>query len=320
MTAALAIGVDVGGTKIALAAVDAQGHIHAQQRIPTRAGESPDLTLDRMAQAVRSLLTDTGIAPDDTQRLLGIGIGCPGPVDSANGVAQNAVNLGWREVPVCLPLRDRLQLPGLAVFIENDVKAAALGEYVYGAARDCDNFVYVAIGTGLGGCAMLNGRIINGASGMATELGHVVSHPGGRLCPCGQRGCVEMSASGKGLLAAYADYQADYPASTLNDGQPISTARILAAARAGDPLSQRITDEAADTLGLALAWTVGVLNPSRIVIGGGLGHAAADLLLRRAQAVIQARTLPDAHAALDLIPGALSEAALGAAALVWHRQ
>ncbi|MCC6803928.1 MAG: ROK family protein, partial [Anaerolineae bacterium] len=261
MTQPVAIGVDLGGTKIAFAAVDRDGAILATHAEPTLAPEGADAVIGRIAGGIERLAADFDIA--------GIGIGAPGPV--VNGIALNAVNLGWQGVPLVENVRARIALDA-PIWAQNDVNAGAVAELVFGAARGMSDFVYLAVGTGLGGGAVANGRLINGALGFAMEVGHASIDPHGRLCSCGNHGCVEMYCSGKGLLAGVREHLPEFPDSLLT--YESAAPAIIAAMRTGDPLALRVLSEAADALGTTLAWCVMMLNPALIVIGGGLGIAA----------------------------------------------
>lgn len=305
----IAIGVDLGGTKIAFAAVDRAGNILATHTEPTLSAEGADAVIGRIVRGIEQVRQDFPVA--------GVGIGAPGPV--VDGVSLNAVNLGWRDLPLVEQVRARLGAEVVPVWAENDVNAGAIGELVFGAARGARDFVYLAVGTGLGGGAVAAGRLINGAHGFAMEVGHMSIDPHGRLCNCGNHGCVEMYCSGKGLLAGAQAHLRAYPQSVLaRSGDAITTRAILEAARAGDALALRVIDEAADALGQTMAWSVMVLNPALLVIGGGLGIAAADLLSGRAEAAMHARLMPDLAGRFPVVRSQVESSALGAAALVWH--
>lgn len=307
MPAGLAVGVDVGGTKIAFALIDQHGAVRAESRVPTQAAEGVEAVIARIADGVRAMCDQAG------GHVTGIGVGCPGHVQA--GVVRNAVNLGWEEVALAAALAAQISLP---VQVRNDAVAAAIGEMWCGAARGCRDFVHVAIGTGLGGCAVSNGQVIGGVNGFAMEIGHLPAMPGGRLCTCGGHGCTEMYASGVGLLAGVREGRAAYPESVLARMETPSTADILAAMRAGDPLALATLESALSALCHALTWCIGVLNPALIVIGGGLAHAAGDLL---APEVIRCRlrelTLPPIHQELQIRRAEVTSSAVGAGCLVW---
>ncbi len=303
----IAIGVDLGGTKIAFAAADRDGHILATHTEPTLPDEGVEAVIGRIITGIDQVRGDHPV--------VGVGLDAPGAV--VDGVVINAVNLGWRKVPLVDLVRAKLSL-NVPAWAANDVNALTFGEMVFGAARGVRDFVYLAVGTGLGGGAVSGGRLINGVNGFAMELGHMSIDPNGRLCACGNHGCVEMYLAGKGLLISANQYLPDYPASVLRQQEPITTHAILDAARAGDPLALRVLDQAADALGQALAWSVMVLNPSLVVLGGGLGHAAGDLLFEPATAAMRARLIPELRPLIRVEVSQVESSALGAAALAWH--
>ena len=302
----LAIGVDMGGTKIAFAAVDHDGNILASHTEPTLSQEGVDAVVGRIVTGIRQVSAGIQVA--------GVGIGCPGPV--VDGVSLHAVNLGWRNVPLVALVREHIA-SSIPVWAENDVNAGAIAEGVFGAARGVRDFVFLAIGTGLGGGAVSDGHLINGIFGAAMEVGHMSLDPNGRTCNCGNHGCVEMYCSGKGLLAGANAYLTEYPDSVLANTE-FHTREIIDAARSDDPLAKLVLDEAANALGVTMAWCVMVLNPALIVTGGGLAAAADDLLFEQAQVVMRARLIPELAERTRIARSQVESSALGAAALVWH--
>ena len=308
----LAIGVDVGATKIASALVTADGRMHASRQALTQAGQGTQAVLERVANHINELATD---AP---RKILGVGIGTPGQVNSRQGIVRNAVNLGWEEVNLVAEVRSRLKID-LPIWIQKDANASALGEYYLGAARNCQDFVYIGVGSGLGGGVVTNGVLVTGADWNAAELGHLSLDPQGILCGCGQRGCAETIVSGPGLVKLVQRQLAqNHPSSRLSSDQELSTALILAAAQDGDELALSALSIVGEHLGVVMAACISVLNPAVIVIGGGLGLAAFDFLEPAARREITRRTLPASHQNLQILPSRLSSSAMGAACLVWY--
>jgi glucokinase len=317
MTEPIAVGVDIGGTKIALAATTSDGTILARDVVPTHPAEGANGVIARLARGIEHVIGAVAAhTADGKVKIAGIGVACPGPIDPARGIALNAVNLAWKDVPVRDLLRANLALTA-PIIMANDVNAGALGEMHFGAARGVRDFVHITVGTGLGGAAILDGRILNGVSGAAMEIGHVSLDPRGRLCACGTRGCVETVASGKGLLGGVTEYLSQYPASPLTHADPLTTSAILTAAREGDPLARRVLDEAGAALGAALAWSATVLDPALIVVGGGLTAAAGDLFWGTMIASFESRVLSSLHESVRIARSQVESTALGAAALVW---
>jgi glucokinase len=302
------IGIDIGGSKIDGLLLNREGLILAEHRQPTAAHEGPEALTARVAEAVKHL---SAAGP-----LAGIGIGCPGHVDSRGGVVREAVNLGWHEWPLREHLQSLLHTPP-PIALANDVNAAALGEWQFGGRPE--SLLYLAIGTGLGGAAILGGKLVEGAGQFAMEIGHWAMTPGGRACKCGLQGCPEAYLSGVGLAAALAEKAPDYPASDLTPppAPEQTTAAILTAARAGDPLGLAIMEDAALTLARLLAASASFYNPQCIAIGGGLGLAAADLLLAPAVELLKDFVLPPAYAGLEVKTASVARIAIGAACLAF---
>jgi len=313
MSEPLAIGVDLGGTKIAFALVDRQGAVLHVQRAPTLAGEGPGAVLDRIAGGIEALLAQAG------RPVAGIGIGSPGHLDPVAGVVHHAVNLAWRDVRVYDELRGRLPA-GLPLFLQKDTNASAVGEMLFGAARGERDFVYLAAGTGLGGAAVAGGRLVTGAWNNAMEVGHLSLDPNGRRCGCGTRGCAETVVSGLGLLAGVRERGADFPASPLSGAPDLTTQAILAAADKSDPLALAVLDDAGRALGEVMAACACLFNPALIVIGGGMGRAAARWLMPVAQRELRRRVFPPAVDRLRVAESEITISAVGAACLVWYDQ
>ncbi len=184
------VGIDLGATKIALGLVDPHNRVVAQRRAPTLPHEGPAAVVERIAAAVTELQAELPAGV----RLAGIGICSPGPLDHISGVLLDPPNLiGWVNVPLRQMLADRLGLP---IVLEHDAKAAALGEYHYGAGRGTRDMVYIVVGTGIGSAIILDGHLHRGQHNAAGEVGHITIRSGGDLCSCGNTGCVESFASG----------------------------------------------------------------------------------------------------------------------------
>lgn len=306
----LTIGLDVGGTKMAFVVADRNGNICEETTIPTLSNNHYEITFDRIADQINHYLSRF-------EHIEGIGIAVPGPVDSQHGIALNAVNLFWQNISVHDGIQKRLTRH-LPIYVENDVNVGAIGEQLFGVAQGKSNYVYLAIGTGLGGAVMLDNKIMRGTSNSEMEVGHVSVDPiHGRQCTCGLRGCVEMSISGKGLVSNAKQHYADYPNTDIPEDN-ITTHEIIKSARAGDPLGQFVIDEAATVLGIACAWCNTFFNPSQIILGGGLIHVIYDLLKDKMMTSHQQRTYPQSYDTVSVSLSKLTNAALGASALVWY--
>lgn len=311
-SSSLAIGVDLGATKIAAALVSPDGTVLSTRQAPTKAESGEQVVLNRIARQVNALIE---AAPD---KLLGIGIGTPGQVDSKEGIVRNAVNLGWEKVRLVEEIRARLS-QDLPIWIQKDANASALGEYYFGAARGCPDFVYLSVGSGLGGGILSNGYLITGANWNAAELGHLSLDPDGYLCTCGLHGCAETIVSGPGLAALVRDYlsQSRFP-TRLEPGNDLNPETILEAAQSGDELAQKAILEVGRNLGMVMAACASALNPALFVLAGGLGLAAFDLIVPPARMELERRVLPASCQDLRIIPSSLTSSAVGAASLAWY--
>jgi glucokinase len=318
MSAELAIGVDLGATKIAAALVARTGEVLAEARTTTTAAAGVAGVVARIEATIAEL---AGQAPGP---VAGIGIGTPGYVDPVAGVVRNAVNLGWSEVDLAGQVQSALArlLPDRApppVWVDNDANVQALGECVFGAARGLDNMVYVGIGSGLGSGVVVQGRLVSGASHTAAEMGHLSLDPAGRRCACGLRGCVETVVSGPGLVATVRELlTAPRAATTLANTPDLTAEAVVAAARGGDALAAAAIAETARWLGIVFAAFVAILNPAAIVVGGGLGHSAFDLLVPGARTEMMRRVPKDGYSLLQIVPSHVHSSAVGASSLVWQ--
>lgn len=305
-----AVGLDVGGTKVLAVAIGDDGTPRAELKRPVT--KSRDGLLDALAEAATEVAEAAGVA------LGAVGVGMPGLVD-AEGVVRVAPNL--RDIEG-VNVRDGLsvRLGGGAVTVDNDVTCAAAGEWAVGAATGLDDVVLVALGTGIGGGLIVGGRLARGANGFGGEVGHVVVDPSGPWCPCGRRGCWERYASGSGLgrlgrEAAQAGRLDQAVAAAGGDAESVRGEHVTAAARAGDPEATAVLEEFAWWLSLGLAGLANVLDPSRIVIGGGL-VADADLWIGPARTSFDELVVGSGQRPrIPLIPAALGEraGAVGAA-------
>jgi glucokinase len=312
----LFIGIDLGGTKISTALVDATGKIIARDYRETRAAEGQKAVIARMVDAAHRVIGEAGLAP---AQVMAVGVGIPGPIDSQTGVVTAPPNLpGWKNVPIKQLIEEAL---GITTFMENDANAAALGEHRFGAGRGVQDMIYVTASTGIGGGLILNGQLYSGTTGAAGEIGHVTVLPWGPYCGCGNRGCLEALASGTAIAREGREMvRRGVPTliAELAEGQPERvTAKLIAeAADKGDIEAQEILAEAMAYLGVGMANLVNLFNPELIVIGGGLTNMGEGLFgpVRRA---IERRAFPAAAKAVQVVPAELGDdvGVLGAVAV-----
>jgi len=270
---ALAIGVDVGGTKVAGGLVDEQGTILGRTRRPT-----PSTNPDDVEATIADVVNELRVGHD----VVGVGIGAAGFVDDARSTVLFAPNLTWRDEPLREEVSARIGLP---VVVENDANAMVWGEYRFGAGRGQQHLAAVTVGTGIGGGLVLDGRLYRGRFGVGAEFGHVVVVQDGRRCGCGQRGCWEQYCSGRALLheaREIADVQHEYGAALLARGrgrpEGIQAVDVTRAAQEGDPAALDCFAEVGRWLGRGLADLAALLDPGLFVIGGGVADAGELLL------------------------------------------
>lgn len=311
------VAVDLGGTTYTVALVDTEGRIELKEEYDTRSEEGPERVLARIAEAIRKLLSDAGLTLADVR---GIGLGIPGLHDTRRGVCLYASNLRWENVPV----RDHFAASfGVPVAIENDVRCAALGEQHFGAGRGVGDMVLVALGTGVGGAIILNGRLVRGGFGFAGEIGHQTIDPDGLVCGCGNQGCLEAYAGARGIVyrarAAYGRRPSELIKRLAGDDlSGLSPKTLYEAAVAGDATARWLFAETGRYLGIGLSNIVSVLNPSRIVIGGGVARAG-ELLFGPIREEIARRAPAVMSEGLEVVGAALGPEAgvIGASTLVW---
>jgi glucokinase len=258
------VGIDLGGTNLKLGLVTPDGKVVARHSCPTEAARGPEHVLGRMADAVRHVAEKSGIG---LKNVAAVGAAVPGPLDWKAGLVVVAPNLpGWKNLAV----RDILQKDvGRPVVIENDANAAAYGEFRCGAARAVQSMFILTLGTGVGGGIILGGRMLRGVTDTGAELGHMIIQHGGRLCGCGNRGCLEQYTSATAVVGRMKEAMAAGETSRLA-GHDFSCKDVFDAAAAGDVLSARLVEETAEYLGVGITSLLHILNPEMAVLTGGL--------------------------------------------------
>jgi glucokinase len=251
-----ALGIDIGGTKISIVLGTSDGKILVRKKVLTQTGSRSKACFKEVMKNIEALLREVKIP---SQKLLGIGVGAPGAVNSKKGILPRSPNLpGWEGIPVCRILEKKFKLP---VRLANDANAAALGEHLFGAGKKTKDLIYITVSTGVGGGIVINGQIHEGAGFVAGEVGHISVVPEGQRCKCGHRGCLEAYASGTAIGRSYRQMT----------GKKIAGAKEVGeAAASGDRLAIKSYREAAYYLGIGLANFMNILNPEAIVIGGGV--------------------------------------------------
>ncbi|MBB6637562.1 ROK family glucokinase [Cohnella thailandensis] len=312
MSQALYVGVDLGGTAIKIGLCNAEGELIRTFEGPTHTDQGADAVLSNIAAYVKELVPP---GSDEWEAVQGVGIGIPGFLDIPNGIIDFSPNLPFRNVPVKQIMEEKLGKP---IRISNDANVAALGEVWGGAGRGVEHCVCYTLGTGVGGGIIVNGRLLEGFSGMAGELGHmsVVPDLEAIQCGCGRMGCLETVSSATGIIRMAKDAVDRGDRTSLSLVTDIAAKEVFDAAKAGDEVAQRIISRAAFYLGKSMAAVAVVTNPQRFIIGGGVSKAG-EFLFEQIRSVFVKLAPESASAGVDIVAAELGNNAgvVGAAGL-----
>lgn len=295
-----AVGVDVGGTNVSIMVVDASGGIREQTTIPTDLTVSPENMINRINESIRKVIRKANI-PEN--RIEGIGIGAPGPLDCRNGYLINPPNLhGWVDIPIQELVEKDFSYP---VRLENDANAAALAEKWLGAGRGNDNFVYMTVSTGVGSGIISDGKLLRGRKGNAGDVGHFVVDPSFGPCSCGQYGCLESIASGTAIAKR----------GTEMLGRDVSTEEVFSLYAKGSELTPYI-ERVLQVLGMACVSLINTFDTEKIIIGGGVSKVG-DLLFDPIRDYVKQYALNPTGRDTAIVSAELEQhaGAIGAAAL-----
>lgn len=313
------IGIDLGGSHVTAACFERQGRIHNKVFHDINPLEPPSEILNNgIVPAVCKAIEESGL---DFSKIVGIGMGLPGALDSNLGICLFSPNLKWRNVPIKEPLEKALKLP---VFILNDVRSATLGEKYFGAGRGFEHFVCMAVGTGIGGGIVANGKLVLGGCEGAGEIGHITIMPDGPLCNCGNHGCMEALASGPNIARrakeALAKGEESIIRQMVKNLEEISAETINRAAEKNDPLALRIWEETGRFLGMGVSMIITTLNPQRIIVGGRVAQAG-ELIFKPMREEIKKRVKMIPEDYTGIVPAHFKEDAgvVGAAALALEK-
>ncbi len=275
------LALDLGATQIRAAAVTADGAVHERRRAPTPSWDGPEAVVMACIQALESVRSAyLAPEPDAADRLVGVGISAPGPVDPFRGVIVDPPNLGPEFIDV--PLAERVEAAlGLPTVLDRDTQVAAVGEAAHGAARGSTNFLYITVSSGIGGAIVSDGHLLRGPDGAAGELGHLLIDRAGPLCGCGARGHLEAIASGVGIARAARAAAIRGESARLADllaehGIAFGARHVAAAEEAGDAVAAAIMADARDAFAQGCVSLVDIFNPERIVVGGSLARGQGD--------------------------------------------
>jgi glucokinase len=314
------VGIDVGGTNVKIGLFNTELELIRKTSITTEAEMGPDIVIDKMAKTVEDLLAEAGLSLQD---IVAVGIGTPGPAKYSEGIIIRSTNMPkFKNVPICRMLNEKLGAP---VVFDNDANVACWGEYTVGAGKGVKDMVFFTLGTGIGGGVVSNGELVHGCDENGAELGHMIIHPDGRKCNCGQRGCAEAYAS--------ADSTARRATEVLEGGAESSLKKVLDEKgrvtskdvyehlAAGDELAKEITDGTAKALAITCINMLHTTEPKRIVFAGGM-IAAGDVLLNRIRDFFDEHIWTIKKETVEICFATLGEDAgiIGAAALARHTQ
>ena len=315
----IAVGIDLGGTKIALGRVDEDGALLELARYETRTRQGHAAVIDQVVEGIRRL------GAGASANVSGIGIGVAGQVDRESGAVLFGPNLDWHDVP----LREDIEKAcGIPVVVTNDVRAAMWGEWLFGAGRGVEDLVCVFVGTGIGGAIVSAGKLLEGCSNTAGEIGHMTVDMNGPLCNCGNRGCMEALAGGLALARSAREALGADPVSggkilELAGGslEAVTAKIVVQACLDGDSTAARLLGGAVQALGAGVAALVNAVNPCMVILGGGIVEGMPELV-SRVEKEVRARALSAATARLVFRAAGLGEIAgiVGAAALAMRQK
>ena len=312
------IGIDLGGTSIKFAILTSEGEIQEKWSIKTNILDEGSHIVDDMIESILHRLDLLQLSAED---FIGIGMGSPGVVDREKGTVIGAYNLNWKTLQ---PVKDKIEkATGIPFYIDNDANVAALGERWMGAGENQPDVVFMTLGTGVGGGIVAEGKLLHGLAGAAGELGHItVDFDQPIQCTCGKKGCLETVASATGIVNLTRRYADEYAGDAelkklIDNGEDVNAKVVFDLAKEGDELAMIVYRNFARYLGIDCANIGSILNPSTIVIGGGVS-AAGDFLLDGVRKVYEENSFPQVRTSTKLALATLGNDAgvIGAASLV----
>lgn len=318
--APLVLGIDLGGTKVLAAVVDRHNTILGRAKVATPARQGERAILDAIRTAAMEAIQEAGA---DLDAIAGVCLGSPGPLDPERGLIHYSANLNVKNFAIGPELARVLGRP---VMVQNDVRVGGVGEFRLGSGRGHRNVLAAFVGTGIGGCLVLDGRVITGATGNAGEIGHIVLKPRGPRCGCGRRGCMEALASRSAIARRIAKAHRKGVATVLGEkatakGQRLKSKELASAFLAKDAVTVREVSRAARFLGLGLGGLINVVGPEVIIVGGGVTKALGESYLNLVRAAAQEQMLTAPKQTTPIVAAALGDDAgiLGAALLARER-
>lgn len=304
------IGIDLGGTKICGAFADVEGNVLSMYTIPTNASEGDTVVLERIISVIDKVISESGKSIDEVKA---IGIGSPGPLDAKKGIIIETANLPFKNFDLVKPIADKYKVP---TYLENDANVAAIGEFLFGAGKGTENMVYVTVSTGVGGGAVLNGKLYKGSTSNALEIGHTIIVPGGPRCGCGNYGCTESVASGTAIGRQGREAVEAGKETSLKAYENITSYEVFVEAAKGDEVAADILDSSLTYLGICVSNLIVSFDPEKVVIGGGVSKGGA-IVFEKVQEVVNEKCLKSLAEFCKIVPAALGTDAgvMGAVAL-----
>ncbi|GCF92298.1 glucokinase [Enterococcus florum] len=310
------LGIDLGGTTAKFAILTPEGEVQQKWSIDTNILDAGSHIVPDIVESINHHLELYAMKPE---QFIGIGMGTPGSVDSEKGTVIGAYNLNWTTLQ---PVKELIEKgTGISFYIDNDANVAALGERWKGAGDNEPDVVFMTLGTGVGGGIVMNGQLLHGVAGCAGEIGHVTVDPGGFECTCGKRGCLETVASATGVVRVARQMAEEYAGGSqlkarLDNGEDITSKDVFDLAKEKDDLALMVVDRVTFFLGLACGNLGNTLNPSTIIIGGGVS-GAGEFLRSRVESYFKEFTFPQVRESTDIKLAELGNEAgvIGAASL-----
>lgn len=307
------VGVDLGGTKIYTALVDLEGNIIKEKTVETLAFEGENAVMRRIIDAINYVIDGT-----EKNLIKSIGIGSPGPLDVKNGVIIENSNLPFKNFEIVKTIREAYDLP---TYLDNDANVATLGEFMFGAGKGTENMVFITASTGIGGGAVINGKLFRGTTGNALEIGHTIVANEGPRCGCGNIGCAEALGSGTAIGKRAKEAVATNVETSLKNYENVTSKEVFKEAANGDRVAKNILETSLNYLGIAVANTITNFDPEKVVIGGGVINGGSIVLdtIRRVVGERALKTFADSCTVEKAVLGGKA-GVLGAAALAITEQ
>ena len=276
------VGVDLGGTKIYTALVDLEGNIVKEKTVETLAHEGEQAVKERIIDTINYVIDGT-----DKNLIKSIGIGSPGPLDVKNGVILESANLPFKNFEIVKSIKETYDLP---TYLDNDANVATLGEFMFGAGKGTENMIFITASTGIGGGAVLNGKLFRGATGNALEVGHMTVSTEGPRCGCGNVGCAEALGSGTAIGKRAKEAVLSNVKTSLKNYDNVTSKEVFKEAANGDRVAKKILNTSLTYLGIAVANTITNFDPEKVIVGGGVVNGG-DIVIDTIKNVVEERCM-----------------------------